>query len=255
MNNDPDPAPVRNDPMSNPSTEVIRAREVLAAIMKRDGLDSQAVEVLSGHWDHTGYIEAMLAFATSSPTVDRDQFLTQPEATQAMYDAATAAIGREGPWRVVWSAMYEAFAADRAMLAFATPDQPAQAVDAGDVDVQALAALPPVGKNQARAFRKCTTHGQVGWYDYTPYSLSVPIAVMPCGCGRESMIDISEEEFHAASGVPQVPVESLDVASFNAGWDACERLWHARVRHPDERRAAAAALANSAHQGTGEASA
>ncbi|MBO9624121.1 MAG: hypothetical protein J7500_15545 [Sphingomonas sp.] len=118
----------------------------------------------------------------------------------------------------------------------AAPDEQPAGSDSGAGEVEALPELRP---NERRAFRKCTAHGQVGWYDYVPYSLSVPIAVMPCGCGRESMIDISEEEFHAVSGVPKLPeCQLLDVASFNAGWDACEMLWHGRVKFPEERKAA-----------------
>lgn len=106
-----------------------------------------------------------------------------------------------------------------------------------------VSPLPPVRGNDARAFRKCTTHGNVGWYDYTPYSLSVPIFVMPCGCGKDSMTVISEDEFHAISGTPKnilADEAAIDINSFNAGWDACEFLWHGRVKHPEERRAAIA---------------
>jgi len=58
--------------------------------------------------------------------------------------------------------------------------------------------LPALRKGAARAFCKCTMHGRVGWYDYIPYSLSVPIFVMPCGCGHGGMTRVGEEEFYSA---------------------------------------------------------
>lgn len=58
-------------------------------------------------------------------------------------------------------------------------------------------ALPPIRKGEARAFRQCNC-GRVGWYDYRPYSLAVPILAFPCGHDPQGARYISEDEFHAA---------------------------------------------------------
>lgn len=65
--------------------------------------------------------------------------------------------------------------------------------------MSAVSPLPPIGKGEDRAYRRCTAHGNVGWYDYVPFSLSNPILAMPCGCGNGGMVSITEEEFHAAA--------------------------------------------------------
>jgi hypothetical protein len=62
--------------------------------------------------------------------------------------------------------------------------------------------LPPIRTGEARAFRQCSC-GRVGWYDYLPYSLSVPILAFPCGHDPQAARYITEDEFHAAIAIPQ----------------------------------------------------
>lgn len=62
-----------------------------------------------------------------------------------------------------------------------------------------MSDLPPIAKGQARAFRRCPTHGTPAWHDYVPYSFSTAIGVMPCGCDPKGASVITEAEFHAAS--------------------------------------------------------
>jgi hypothetical protein len=57
--------------------------------------------------------------------------------------------------------------------------------------------LPPIPAGQARAFRLCSC-GFAGWYDYKPFSLSVPIIVFPCGHDPRGARCIDEAEFFAA---------------------------------------------------------
>lgn len=43
--------------------------------------------------------------------------------------------------------------------------------------------LPKVLKGHKRQWKRCRTCGCVAYYDYIPYSLSNPIACMPCSHG------------------------------------------------------------------------
>ncbi len=57
--------------------------------------------------------------------------------------------------------------------------------------------LPPLRSGEKRAYRQCAC-GQVGWYDYQPFSLSAPILAFPCGHDAKAARHISEAEFLAA---------------------------------------------------------
>lgn len=76
-------------------------------------MDEHGRHLIQGRVDSTGDKDKIM-----SKDIGRsdeglfDRYLTQPEATQAMSDAATEALGRTGPWRAVWSAMYEVFASE-----------------------------------------------------------------------------------------------------------------------------------------------
>lgn len=64
--------------------------------------------------------------------------------------------------------------------------------------------LPALAKGFGRAFRKCTC-GRVGWYDYVPYSLSVPILAFPCGHNASEAAVIDEPAFYEAALAVAVP--------------------------------------------------
>jgi hypothetical protein len=58
--------------------------------------------------------------------------------------------------------------------------------------------LPPLTKGLGRAFRKCSC-GRLGWYDYVPFSLSVPILAFPCGHNASEAAVIDEQAFYEAA--------------------------------------------------------
>jgi hypothetical protein len=59
-----------------------------------------------------------------------------------------------------------------------------------------MSAIPEIPRGHARKFKLCKLHGQVGFMDYVPYSLSVPIEIMPCGCSAKNAEYITEQEFN-----------------------------------------------------------
>jgi hypothetical protein len=62
----------------------------------------------------------------------------------------------------------------------------------------AVEPLPPIRDGEKRAFLLCNC-GCPGWYDYRPFSLSVPIISLVCGHDHSLAARVSEPEFFASA--------------------------------------------------------
>ena len=69
-----------------------------------------------------------------------------------------------------------------------------------------LEPLPPIRKGELRAFLECNC-GMPGWYDFVPYSLSVPIISLKCGHDHRLARRIDEQQFFASCAAHLACVE------------------------------------------------
>ncbi|MBN8844810.1 MAG: hypothetical protein J0H88_16335 [Sphingomonadales bacterium] len=106
--------------------------------------------------------------------------------------------------------------------------------------------LPPVRNGEKRAFRQCIC-GRVGWYDFAPYSASVPILAFPCGHDARSASPISEEQFFAATAM----TSEVSLAEWIVRNWANQDMSHSAFRAEAFERAASSMLGDGADSATG----
>lgn len=63
--------------------------------------------------------------------------------------------------------------------------------------------LPKLAPHLERAFLRCNECGAVYWYDFQPFSISMPVVTKPCGHGISQSLyttstSITEKQYRAA---------------------------------------------------------